>query len=35
MTRKLNELIETIRIALCRLNRIQFDAPWKVDQGGC
>jgi hypothetical protein len=35
MTSKLSELFETIRIALCKLNQIQFDAPWKPSQGGC
>lgn len=35
MARKLNDLIETIRIALCKLNRIQFDAPWKPSRGDC
>lgn len=35
MAQRLNALIETIRIAMCSLNRIQFDAPWKTSRGSC
>ena len=28
-------LVETIRLALCKLNQIQFDAPWKPRGPNC
>ena len=30
-----NDLIETIRIAMCKLNEFQFSAPWNPRAGGC
>ena len=35
MRHKLYELIETIRVGLCKLNQIQFSAPWNPRAGGC
>ena len=35
MRSRLNQLIETIRVALCKLNEIQFDAPWNPRAGRC
>ena len=35
MRNALRELIDTIRVALCKLNEIQFSAPWKPKAGGC
>ena len=29
------DLAETIRVALCKLHEIQFDAPWNPRVGGC
>lgn len=31
----LRRLIETIRIALCKQNELEFSAPWKPRQHGC
>jgi hypothetical protein len=28
-------LLEAINVALCKLNEIQFSAPWKPRAGGC
>lgn len=35
MRTSIRELIEAIRIGLCKLNQIQFDAPWNPRQTGC
>ena len=29
------DLIETVRVALCKLHEIQFSAPWNPQAGGC
>lgn len=29
------DLTETIRLGLCKLNEIQFDAPWQPRQSRC
>jgi hypothetical protein len=31
----LRRLTETIRVGLCKLNQIEFDAPWNPRQRGC
>jgi hypothetical protein len=31
----LHRLAETIRLGLCRLNQLQFDAPWNTRRHGC
>jgi len=31
----IREFLDSFRFALCRLNRIQFSAPWDPRQGGC
>ena len=31
----IGEAMETIRLALCKLNQIQFDAPWQPRHGRC
>ncbi len=35
MRNRLYELIEVIRVGLCKLNEIQFDAPWNPRAGRC
>ena len=35
MRSRFNALIETIRVAMCKLNEIQFSAPWNPRGGGC
>jgi hypothetical protein len=35
MRNRLNQLVETIRVGLCKLNEIQFDAPWNRRAGRC
>ena len=35
MSNRLNDLIEAIRIAFCKLEEIQFDAPWSPRKGRC
>lgn len=35
MTNALHDLLETLRVAFCKLNRFQFDAPWNPGRGGC
>ena len=35
MRNQLRRLVETIRIGLCKLNEIQFSAPWNPRAGGC
>ena len=35
MRRRLHELIEAISFAFCKLNQIQFSAPWNPRTGGC
>ena len=32
---RLRGLVAAARFALCRLNRIQFEAPWRPHRGGC
>jgi hypothetical protein len=29
------DLFETIRVGLCKLNEIQFDAPWRAPRRRC
>lgn len=29
------DLTETIRVGLCKLNEIQFSAPWQPRRNGC
>ncbi len=31
----LNRLIETIRVALCKQNELEFSAPWKAQRPHC
>ena len=31
----LGRLLETIRVSLCKLNEIQFSAPWNPSRTGC
>ena len=35
MTRKLRGLLETILVSMCKLNQIQFSAPWRTVGQGC
>lgn len=35
MRNSLRELADAIRLALCKLNQIQFSAPWNPRTGGC
>jgi hypothetical protein len=28
-------LVEAIRVSLCKMNQIQFEAPWKSDRRNC
>ena len=35
MRSKFADLVEAIRIGLCKLNEIQFSAPWNPRTGGC
>jgi hypothetical protein len=35
MRDRLHQLAETIRIGLCKLNEIQFSAPWNPRRHGC
>ena len=29
------DLAEAFRVAMCKMNEIQFSAPWNVRAGGC
>ena len=31
----LSRAVESIDLTFCKLNRIQFSAPWKPDRRGC
>ncbi len=31
----LGRLLETIRVSLCKLNQIQFSAPWNPNRTSC
>ena len=31
----LRRTIDSIELVFCKLNRIQFSAPWKPEQRGC
>ena len=31
----LRHSLEAIDLAFCKLNRIQWDAPWRGQRGGC
>ena len=35
MRNALREFLDSFRFALCKLNRIQFSAPWDPRPGGC
>ena len=35
MRRRLLELLKTINVGLCKLNEIQFSAPWNPRARGC
>lgn len=35
MRRQFWLLVDAISLALCKLNQIQFDAPWNPRTGGC
>ena len=35
MRKSFRELIEAIRVGLCKLNEMQFSAPWNPRTGGC
>lgn len=35
MAHAFRSLLETVRISLCKLNEIQFSAPWRPERRGC
>jgi len=35
MTTAIRQFIETLRVSMCKLHEIQFDAPWNPRVGGC
>ena len=35
MTHHLRRLLEAVEITFCKLNRIQFSAPWNRGISGC
>ena len=35
MRQKFRQLVEAISVGLCKLNQIQFEAPWNPRTGGC
>ena len=35
MRNRIYALLETIRLGLCKLNQMQFEAPWNPRTGGC
>ena len=35
MTRRFRGLLETILVSMCKLNQIQFSAPWRTERPGC
>ena len=35
MRKRLRELLEAIRIGLCKQNQLEFSAPWNPRTGGC
>ena len=35
MAHSFRNLIEAARLALCKLNEIQFSAPWRPERRGC
>jgi len=35
MTHAIRSFLETLRISLCKLNEIQFSAPWRPERRGC
>ena len=35
MTSFLQHLAEAFRVAMCKMNEIQFSAPWNARAGGC
>ena len=35
MRMKFADFVETLRVAMCKLNEIQFSAPWNPRPGGC
>ena len=35
MRNALREILESIRVALCKVHQFEFSAPWNPRQGGC
>jgi hypothetical protein len=35
MTKTIRNIIEAARLGLCRLNQLQFEAPWNPQRRGC
>lgn len=35
MTRRIHDLLDAIRVGFCKLNEIQFRAPWNPDRRAC
>ena len=35
MRNALHQFLESFSFAMCKLNRIQFSAPWNPRPGGC
>jgi hypothetical protein len=35
MTKSLRSFLEAVRVSLCKLNEIQFSAPWHPERRGC
>ena len=35
MATSIRSFFDTVRVALCKLNQIQFSAPWNPQRRGC
>ena len=35
MANAFSRFLETFLFSLCKLNQIQFSAPWRTERGGC
>ena len=35
MATAIRSFLETFLFSLCKLNQIQFSAPWRTERGGC